>query len=142
MKPFRCCYQNATACREHHACYLLALILELLRHCSRVLIERERGAVMARECLRDLRVDARGAMNLADVLSCRRGRPSINRIRRFAGVLNLGARAVCMAILRPGLVFARRFTSFENAPLPQFSGTIRPHRFAEMETLCLRHGVG
>jgi hypothetical protein len=69
--------------------------------------------------------------------------PSANRMRRFAGVLNLGAGAVCIAILRPGLAFARRFTSVHNAALAQqFSGTIRPHRFAEMETLCLRHGVG
>jgi hypothetical protein len=52
---FQRCYQNATTRREQHACYLLASFLKLLRNCIGILIERECGAVMARESLSKLK---------------------------------------------------------------------------------------
>jgi hypothetical protein len=54
------CYQIATTrCCEQHSRHRLACLLQLLRHCVRVLIKRDGRAVMPRQSLRNFRGNAR-----------------------------------------------------------------------------------
>ena len=57
--------------------------------------------------------------------------------------LGCEARSVRLADVFSGAFLDGRFTGTRDAALAQqFAGAIGGHRFTEMETLCLRHGIG
>jgi hypothetical protein len=64
-------------------------------------------------------------------------------MKRGTGCVSLSASAACMAIFRPGVLLGRRFIGCRDAALAQqLAGAIGSYRFAEMEALRLRHGIG